>query len=299
MSHRYQIEKIEEYHRGTMSSEEMAAFERDLAADPSLKAESDLQSQIIGGLKEYRKTQLKARLDAIDVAPGWIEFAQQSALVKSFGGIAIATLIGTGVLLLGEDKSEELSYESTATIAMSVPAQEEFVFDWNIEAPEVVAVATVELSKKEVATEDVVKSEETPVKVVVAEEPNQKEFSPAFVAPGAGDAADETDLTTSSLDEVTESTIVEAERKPIDVETENSRGAKIRYKYYDGKLYLSGDFRDKPYEILEINSAQGRRIYLLHQNRFYEVGTTDRLKELPEVTDVKLIQELRLIRENK
>ena len=40
-------------------------------------------------------------------------------------------------------------------------------------------------------------------------------------------------------------------------------------------------------------------IYLLHQNKYYEVKLTDKLTELPKVRNIRLIQELRLIKENK
>ena len=104
-----QQEQIDNYHSGQMSAEEIASFESKLSSDPALKAESDFQKEIVNGLKEYRKTQLKARLDAVDLTPSWMEFAQQSTLMKSFGGVAIATLIGAGIYFGAESSKENLA----------------------------------------------------------------------------------------------------------------------------------------------------------------------------------------------
>jgi hypothetical protein len=315
MPNNNQIDKIEAYHAGRMSDEEAALFEKELTSDPSLKAESDFQSNIINGVKEYRKSQLKTRLDAIDVSPGWIEFVQQSSLIKSFGGVAVATVIGTGVYFIAEDKNEAALEETTPAIVKEVtkenigPIFEEFKFDWDIpESSEVlVNVKAEQLDKSiEIATKAPVSKEdepqlvtETETQVAVAKETAETPFTPDINAPDAGDVSYNSELNSTVLDDVPVVSELNTESEPIEVETKNTKNARIRYKYYDGKLFLNGNFNKSPYEILEINSANGRRIYLLHMNKYYEVKITDRLTELPEVKDVKLIQELRLIKENK
>ncbi len=302
-----QIDKIEQYHSGNMSPEETALFEKELASDPALKAESDFQSEIINGIKEYRKSQLKTRLDAIDVSPGWIEFAQQSSLVKSFGGIAVATAIGSGVYFFADSKKEipQREIANVESISdMTVPVYEEVTFEWAIKELKPVAInKTEKIREVEIASTQEIKEEPVATsesKNTVLEVNKQEEsFTPDFSAPDAGDVSDNSEMSSTVLDEVPEVAGTDNELDPIEVETKNSKSSKIKYKYYDGKLFLNGNFSKEPYEILEINSASGRRIYLLHLNKYYEVKINDRLSELPEVTDIKLIQELRLIKANK
>ncbi len=307
-----QIDKIEQYHSGNMSPEEAVSFEKELAADPSLKAESDFQSEIINGIKEYRKSQLKTRLDAIDVSPGWFEFAQQSTLVKSFGGIALATAIGSGVYFLADTKEDIPQPKEIANIEsisdMTVPVYEVPQFEWAIKELETVETKNIEKEQnvargETAAIESANRNEAAPTStqttVSEVEEKQEESFTPDFSAPDAGDVSDNSEISSATLDEVTEVASTKSELQPIEVETKNSKGSKIKYKYYDGKLFLNGNFSKEPYEILEINSANGRRIYLLHLNKYYEVKINDRLSELPEVTDIKLIRELRLIKANK
>lgn len=304
-----QIERIEEYHSGNMSPEETASFEKELDSDPSLKAESNFQSDIVNGIKEYRKTQLKTRLNAIDVSPGWMEFAQQSALVKSFGGLAVATAIGSGVYLLADTKEDlaiEPSGEVVSHVEMNVPAAKEIQFELTL--PSIIVAEKAEERREAVEETEVdpiqPKTSAAVTKLVTedskAQEKTKETFAPSFSAPNVAEISDNAEVGSATLDEVPSvATSTEGGLKPIEVETKNSKNSKIKYKYFDGKLFLTGNFNEEPYEILEINSASGRRIYLLHMKKYYEVKLNDRLSELPEVRDIKLIQELRLIKANK
>ncbi|MEM7297669.1 MAG: hypothetical protein AAF391_05320 [Bacteroidota bacterium] len=303
MDHR-QLEKIENYHSGRMTPEESAAFENELAANPDLKAESNLQADIISGLKNYRKAQLKARLDAVDLNPSWIEFVQQSTLMKSFGGVAVASLVGAGVFFYAEPKEDTTIGES---IVIDSPSYEDPEFIWNLGLEEAeqdqpvvkedtkLADLPKQIQKK---TKEILEEQSTVV-VVEEETATVQAFTPAFNAPSAENIKDEEAPQTSDLDKLPEENNEVASNEPIDVTTENTKNLKVQYKYYDGKLFLSGDFDRAPYEILEINSASGRRIYVKYLDKYYQVGTTDQLTDLPEVTDQGIIDELKLLRQNK
>lgn len=300
MNNRLQ-DKIDQYHSGRMRSKELNAFEKELASDPSLQAESDFQSDIINGLKEYRKTELKSRLDAVDISPAWYEFIQQSTLLKSFGGVAVATLVGTGVFFLAEPKEEEIK----ATIVIDSPKEMITAFSWNIEPAEIaesfvqtgVKQPVVGLVTPEETTNPVEEKPDALVSSLVIAEKSEA-YAPDFNAPAAEEIKDEEAMEISSLDELPESSVA-SENDPIDVDYESKKTLDIKYKYYDGKLFLSGDFDRAPYEILEINSAGGRRIYVKYLEKFYKVNVTDRLTALPQVYDVNVIKELQLLRQNK
>ena len=297
-----QIEKIEAYHAGDMSEIEQASFEKELASNPDLASESQFQGEIINGIKEYRKEQLKSRLDAIDVSPGWMEFVQQSALVKSFGGLAVATLVGSGVFYLAESKEETAPKMDVAEIAtIDAPEIPTIAYNWDLPTDLYPTIAVPKVEQVERAVNEELERETVIQEVFEKEEKEEIEstFSPQFNAPDAGDVSDNNQVSTAELDEVPESVGTAVENSPIAVETKNTKSSKIKYKYYDGKLFLNGDFKNQPYEIIEINSASGRRIYLLHAKKYYEIKINDRLTELPEVRDIKLIQELRLIKQNK
>ena len=297
-----QLEQIDKYHSGRMSESEMASFEKQLESDPSLKAESDLQADITSGLKEYRKLELKARMDAINVGPTWMEFVGQSTLMKSMGGVIVASVIGTGIYFYGE-KNEEA--QSTDPVEINAPVAESIEYVWEL-GEEADNAENLKLDKPEIATEEssvvenpVVKAEVTPAEESEIVKEKTQSFKPTFEAPTVANVEENNKFQASGLDELPETAGVGKSEEPIDVETENNSSNTIKYKYYDGKLFLSGDFDKAPYEILEINSASGRRIYVHYLGTYYKVGVTDRLTELPVVKDQDVIKELELLRENK
>ena len=292
MNYRLQ-EKIDAYYSGRMNPEESLSFERELKNDPSLMSKANFQKGIVEGLKAYRKSQLKDRLNAIDVAPTWIEFAQQSTLLKSFGGVAIATAVGAGVYFYAEPKKEE---GTSVEVKIEAPFDEAKDFDWLIMPADLddqkVAALVAKPSespstKKEITVPQVEENEDT------------NEFVPSFEAPDAGKVEDEEALRISSLEVLPENQTSAPLEEAIDVSTEITRSIDVKYKYYDGKLFLSGDFDRAPYEILEINSASGRRIYVKYLGKYYQVAITDRLSDLPEVKDDEVIKELKLLRQHK
>lgn len=296
-------EQIDNYHAGKMNQPEMADFERTLESDPAVRAESDFQSDIVSGLKEYRKLELKSRLDAINVGPTWFEFAQQSTLMKSLGGVIVASLIGTGILIYGE-KPETQDLDQLATVEAPNSESFDFVFDLGEEKEnKSLVLEKPSEAPKETFQEEIVDNttEASTVETSTKEDATEKAevFKPAFEAPNADLVEEETEFSTTGLDEIPDNSNSDISNDPIDVQSEISKNSTIKYKYYDGKLFLNGNFDKAPYEILEINNAKGRRIYVYYLDKYYKVGIADKLTELPQVTNPVVIKELKLLRENK
>lgn len=60
-------ENIASYLDGDMSLDQMQEFEKLLHTDPVLRSEFELQQDIMHTLQDFRKTQLKTRLDQVPV----------------------------------------------------------------------------------------------------------------------------------------------------------------------------------------------------------------------------------------
>ena len=127
---------------------------------------------------------------------------------------------------------------------------------------------------------------------------------PNVVKPDIAEVAEETEPETedftgentyNDLDEIKETMAGK-----LAVETEKNRRYRFHYKFYNEKLYLLGDFKDSPYEILELNSNGGRRYFLFYQGDYYRLSP-DKLKPTPleKLVDETLVEELRIIQQNK
>ncbi|MEQ9229738.1 MAG: hypothetical protein RIF46_03590, partial [Cyclobacteriaceae bacterium] len=127
----------------------------------------------------------------------------------------------------------------------------------------------------------------------------EKSFNPIVNVPNAGNVEAEKEFQPQQAPKPEEVEETEPAKKALEVEVVETKTSRIKYRYYAGKLFLYGKFQDEPYQILEINSAAGRRIYLHHLNTFYEIVQSDKPVNLTEVTNEKLIQELSILRKSK
>lgn len=282
--------QIESYLSGQMSPEEASSFESMLEVNPELREELGFQSDVINGIGKYRKAELKARLDAIDVRSGWWTVSQLAPVGQFIGGAAIVSLVGVGGYLAFDAGSEPRG----ADIIIDAPdyLRTPVSFDLFLES--------LEQLDEDVKVEPTI-PEPTHQRVVVTEEEKAEalEFVPIVAVPEVEDVADEVTFEPESLPEPDQLDDTAEKSETIDVEVVDSKTSRIKYRYYAGKLYLYGKFQDEPYQILEINSSTGRKIFLYHLSTFYNIRQSDKPLQLEPITDKALIQELSILRKSK
>src|SRR6478609_10563736 len=85
------IELIDDYLTNRLTEKEKGAFEQQLASDPSLKADVELQKNIVEGIKGARAAELKSMLNNVPIA---------SPVSVSFSALKIAAgIVGAGLLI--------------------------------------------------------------------------------------------------------------------------------------------------------------------------------------------------------
>ncbi len=284
-------ELIELYLRGELSPAESSALESQLSGDPELSRQVSFQKDITRGIGEYRKAQLKARLDLIEVAPAPFSVGAlgSNAIYKMVGGVAVVSLVGIGIYFYpyGQSPSEVVPVEiSTTTVAETLPEIPEVVF------PQVADVVAVKPEETKAIHSIVENNQAEPTR-------QEEDFSPAVAAPNLENVSDKSfNAVKVELPESVAETATTASAEPVEVKTIESSG-EIRYKYFEGDLYLYGDFKKTPYEILEINSKVSREIYLYHASTYYKIEQTNEVKALRAITNEGLIRDLTIIRTNK
>jgi len=291
-----QLQQIESYLSGQMTAHEKEAFEADLQANPELKQELDFQSDVIQGIGEYRKAQLKARLDAIDVSPAWWNLASQSSSVQAIVGALVIASVGLGIYFYDSDDAKEISNESSQEIVINAPQQEDPLV-WQV--PELPKKGSDDVKNKNIdqypGDQQVFeKNDLSKTREQKAQNKSTADFNPDVVVPDAGGGTADAEFTPEALEAPEDDKT--REKKPIDVEVVDKRAKKIQYKYYSGKLYLLGDFGEEPYEILEVNSSEGRKIYLYHADEYYKISVSDKMKALQAIENKRLIRELAILR---
>ena len=308
-------ELIDAYLRNELGSEEIEAFESQLAGDPSLKEELGFQQQLIKGLGEFRKAELKSRLTAINITTPWWEVGQflNPGLVKLTSAIVTATFIGTGIYYFTQDNNPELAYLPTVfeeDLQNRSSEDVSFYMENTKEIPEAIVVEEIEeldaVSSLESSESSVEIEASSPESSTTSGETSEHtdalkgDFVPEVDLPNPGDGSEENQFKSESakIPLASNADIINATEQ-IDIKTSQRNNDEIRYKYYEGKLHLFGNFKENPYEILEINSSRSKQVYLYHNSRYYKLLTTDKVLTLPQITDRVLIYELEIVRNNK
>jgi len=302
--------QIDSYLRNELSSSELSAFEAEMSNNPELMDQVRFEQTVVEGISQYRKAELKARLDAIEIGSGWIGIGQlgSSALVKSVGGVLVASLVGVSAYFVftAEENvtSPETVYES---VEITSPKQSE---SYQFEFPElsdqkvssVVSESSPNVAEKRNAT-SVEKVEPLPTtQKSVASVDEETEFVPVVDLPDLGELSEEKGLKIedANLPEMNEMDVVSSKgESPISVETIQRNSESIKYKYFEGKLFLYGDFKSTPYEIIEINRPSERKLYLFYDQEYYSIIVSDKVQELSPITNHQLLQELEIVRNNK
>ena len=300
-------EQITSYLEGHMSPGQMQEFEKQLHTDPLLRSEFELQNDIIHSIKDFRKSQLKTKLDQVPVNVG------PSTLVgvKAAAALVISGVIGVGAYLYFTSPDEEIEPITEVVAPIESP---EVQTETITEAPQELPVTETET--KSVETETVFTEVEPSApaeqlimdKVEEVKEPlvaNEEETiiadpvvnSPNLIDPNLG----HTDVEESI--EIPTATLAQeglADNQVVAVETAKKDGDMFHYQYYRGKLYLYGDFRDIPYEILELNSANGKRLFIYYDNAYYKIMDNQQdITPLEELNDQDVIKKLEIIQANK
>lgn len=267
------------------------------------------EQTVVEGISQYRKAELKARLDAIEIGSGWMGIGQlgSSALVKSVGGVLVASLVGVSAYFVFTGEENITSPEIIESIQITSPKQSE---SYQFEFPElsvqkvssVVSESSPNVAEKSSATSDE-KVEVLPtVQKSVASVDEETEFVPVVDLPDLGELSEEKGLKIedANLPEMNEMDVVSSKgESPISVETIQRNSESIKYKYFDGKLFLYGDFKSTPYEIIEINRPTERKLYLFYDKEYYSIIVSDKVQELSPITNHQLLQELEIVRNNK
>lgn len=303
---------IDAYLRNELTGSELSSFESQMESDPAFREAVRFEQHVQEGIGQYRKAELKARLNALDMSPGSIGVGQlgNGALLKTVGGFVAAGIIGAVgyFLYVSEEDVPTAPVDFTESVTLS-PEQKDIP---PLILPEPLTEEPVEPLKAVVAEAEVINHsnknntttevDDAPVHVnemKAAEQQMEEEFIPQVDVPNLDEIASEEAFASTDVKIPVASSRDEINASTLDVETINRRSDVIKYKYFDGKLYLYGDFKRQPYEILEIHGSTDRKLFVYYDSRYYRVTTTDKVEELVQITDRKLIHELEILRSNK
>ncbi|MEQ8239832.1 MAG: hypothetical protein RIA69_11505 [Cyclobacteriaceae bacterium] len=293
-----QLDKIDLFLREELNQQESQRFQNELQTNPELNAEFQFQKQVFDGLNQFRHSQLKARLDGIDVTGVYGGGVLSSGLSKIVIGFGVIATIGFGLWYFNTLENEDLSNANIAEI--DAPFNKEYNWVWKIPVPEV-PKQSIEVSSSPVnKLNNISDNKQVEVLEEFEAESNNEDFEIEINRPQLLGMTDDSNFESEKIStpKIEESEIDGTNLSPIDIKIERSLG-KLAYKYFDGKLFLYGDFTKEPYQILEINKKNGREIFMYFKNEYYPIKMVNEVSELKQLNDPDSKKQLDILRENK
>lgn len=284
-----------------MSEIERLEFENQLLHDSDLKEEYNLQKNIVEGIKQSRKLELKTRLDNIPInTPLYQTIGFKSLIVAS-----ITAGIGFGAYYLLSDP------DKAPISTVDVTQNQEFI-DQNKDIPTVPDAIEPIIDEEKKAVVGTKKETQQPTAKteypIVSKNNVQKEepeiIQPNVIEPEVVEQFQEEDFTSEEIN--VESQINNLEKvkenveSTVEIETVRDRKNKFHYRFFENKLYLLGNFSEMPYEIIELNAKAGKSYFLFYNGNFYRLET-EQLKPSPliKIENDSLVNELKIIQMNQ
>ena len=286
-------ERIEAYFRNELGETEKQQLLQDVKTDTSLNSEFKFQESVTDGIKAYRKKELIAKLDNIQIAT-----TSQSLLLKTIGIIGIASIATIGTYMWLNQNVDTAPAQPESNIEEVV--QEPTAGSSNNSNSTTAAANEDEPTDKEtLASNEAPNKESTKAQEAVTPKrttPTQTEIeSPTIVVPQveepeSGESmTDEEDL--SAPEAMSTSSVKLSTRN--DVEVKLSKKYTFHYQIVDEALVLYGKFNESPFEVIELKTNEGINSYLYFKENFYSLLTdTEDIRPLNQIENKELINEL-------
>jgi hypothetical protein len=292
-------EFVNSYLDNELTDIERLDFESKLPHDPELSEEYNFQKELIDGINNVRRLELKSRLSNILISTPLYQ-------TIGFKAIAIASVsvgIGFGAYYLFDvDNEPEL-----ATIDLK---RNQITLSEEKTTPEIPKAILPVIDEDE---SDKKKTKKTVSKVEVKSEPLAKNteskiepkiIQPNVIQPEVVESFDDEHFETkdangenqiNNLDKIKENV-----ESTVEVATVKDKRNKFHYKFFENKLFLLGNFNDMPYEILELNLSEGKSFFLYYNDNFYRLNSEqEKAAPLMRIENDSLVNELKIIRLNQ
>lgn len=295
------VNLVNAYFDGDLSESQVHDFENQLKNDPELKQEYDFQNDIVNGLKEARRLELKAMLNnttvgGANVAGSGLGFGKIAASILFLG------LVGSGVAwyLSGSGESIEEIEQSTKIVEDIEPQIEEeptVVVEEQLDSENKQTEQLIKIEEEEPAdirsnaASNVNKAEEVAIEEepVVITKPDIK--TPDVITSFDNEESEENEIISPESGLGTEA---KNEMPTIEVDIDNTKKKyTFHYQLKDGRLILYGSFDKGLYEILEFNTPRGKNVFLYYKDEYFALSENkEKVTPLVAVKDKELIQKL-------
>lgn len=290
-------EFVNSYLDNELPKTERLDFENKLQHDSELKEEYNFQNDIVEGIKETRRLELKSRLSNIPVSTP----IYQTIGFKAIAVASLSTGIGLGVYYLMDKNNIQLSDVDLSHSQITLTQDQDVP-----EIPKAITPIVRQETKEEKVlynipqnkTSSEVVTKNTEAKV----EPNI--LQPNVIQPDVVETFEDEDINSEDISAQNPindlDNIKDNVESTVEIATVKDKRNKFHYQFYKNKLYLLGNFNEMPYEIIELNSEKSKKYFLYYNDSFYKLEPgQEKPAPLVKIENDSLVNELKIIQLNQ
>ncbi len=285
-------DRIAAYFDGELTPDQRTALETELSSNPELKKEFDFQSDIIDGIREARKVELKTMLNNVPV--GAAGTGGSDKLIQYGSIVAISVIIGFGIYFFWpKDQIESMKDETPMTEEL---VEEAIAEDKGTAIREDLTEESPTEESTDVEPVEIESAEQSPVMEESTEEPGSedtKDINTESARPTIPENLNVEDTSDPDAPENNLTGKTDYGAEPIIAEINaDSRKYNFHYKFASGKLVLYGEFNET-YEILDFMQNDEREVYLYYSGEFYPLNLNQvEIAPLKNITDQSVVTDL-------
>ncbi len=276
------FEKVEAYFNNELSDSEKNDFFKKIESDTDLKSEFDFQSEVVNGIKEARKAELKAMLNRVPIASTGSS-AIGSSFYKIIAGGAVAILMGSSIWYFMNTDTKAQFTQKPKEVVSTITTKTENPIALNQQEPATIEKVKTNSTEKIESNE---KSKSSTLKIITPNLPNSEDVL-------ANKALPEENL---NIPDAINNGSINLSSK-INVEVKLKKKYSFHYQYSSNGIVLYGDFEEGLFEILELNKDHKTTIYLYYESNYYSLNNdTSVITPLKPVTDKNITHKLEALR---
>jgi len=272
------FKKVEAYFNNEFSDTEKADFLNEVETNTELNTEFNFQKDVINGIKEARKAELKAMLNQVPISA---VSTASTGLYKVIIGGATTILLGTAFWYY--TNSEQIKKPVQETLAIT--------------SSEVEKGSDIKIEEEIPVTSHVVKPKDTKEPTLAQTKAKSTQaITPNL--PSSEDVMDSGNISEEKVDvpEAISNSSINLNSK-VNVEVKLKKKYSFHYQYSNKGIVLYGDFKEGLFEILELNKNESTDYYLFYKSNYYYINEkSGKITALKPVTNKSLKNKLSALR---
>jgi hypothetical protein len=286
---------IEQYLQGSLSIEEVKAFEQEMQSNPEIQSEVSMQKNIIEAIKQTKRLELKATLSQINpsyVSPltQKIAIAAVSLLTVSLVSVGIySTIAKRDVVEINDNiKTEIVNQEKNNSLELNLKVNENNTITSNKVVVEELNQSNTNVVKSGApVNQNTTISKSTSTTTHNTSLTQKKNFDPIALSQ---DSDDDTDFSSKNGRVEMDKSANTIENSKVDYSVDPNYDF-LGYKYDGKNLQLLGKFAGEAY----IVEKKMNLLVLRYNNRIYQIIESNKVERLDkhQITNQKIIDQLK------